>query len=126
MPPRPALRSAPAPRSCLLFTSSYRLGGVGATRLVDRLAIDLAHVRPFGEAPARALGAVRLGKRELDVEQLAGRAGPLDDVVERLPRGHLALVLEVDHRAVEAVPDRAPEVLLDLALAHRLAEQARV
>ena len=103
-----------------------RLGHVGAPGLLDRVAVDVGDRAPSSSSRARPLRAVVARAARVEPERVARRRGPLEQPLERQPRRDHLAGGEVDLRAVEPVADRPPEVLLDLALAQRLAEAAVV
>src|SRR6266511_5369681 len=121
-PSAPPVGSSGVIALCTLPLSGpgHALGGVGALRLLDRVAVDLLDRGPLGEGAVGALGSVLLRQLDLDPKQAAGRLGPLDQFLEHRPGGRGAPIAEVDHLAVHSVADRPPQVLLDLPLAEQL------
>src|SRR5579884_1277667 len=117
-PQSPSARTKTAPRRPRRGLVSTRK----PRRTVSRTGPDRAHL--LGEdllgrgalvvACDLALGSVPLGNREPfgRSELLRDRAHPLDELLEPGPRRHRLAAVEVDQLAGEAVPDRAPEVLL--------------
>src|SRR5262245_24991801 len=93
---------------------------IGSPCLLDGAAVDLLDRRPFGEPIVRALGPVPLGQLDLHAQGRPCRLGPLDDPLEHVPGGDHTPLSKVDHLPVHPVPDRPPEVLLDLALSKRV------
>src|SRR4029079_2053516 len=71
-------------------------------------------------------GSVPANLRGVDPELLASRRGPLEQLLGRLHRRDLGAAREVYHAPVETVPERPPEVLLDLAGTQRRRQGARV
>src|SRR5947209_10840676 len=79
------------------------------------LGEDLRERGAFGVAGDLLLGRVLLGDREpvSGAELLRDRAHPVHEPLEAGARGHRLAAREIDELAGEAVPDRAPDVLLD-------------
>ena len=82
---------------------------------------------PSASASIERCAPFRSGKLDRGVHRRRGGGTPLGQALDDLARRHHpARAAPVDHLAVQAPADRAPEVLLDLAARQRLGQLALV